>query len=400
MHLPTIICVGGWHIARTYCLGEDGIVRYFGTSLENVKEHDITPKVIQSLPSIKRIACGENHVICLDKNGNVFSFGDNTYGELGLGKGKDILSYTSTPQKVSLPAIQNVYCTASSTICVSEDNELFSFGYNDSGQLGHGDYINIASPKKIEAIKDVDFLGCGSSQVICKTLDNKIYAWGSNSRGQLGLGTVSHSSILMGYHEKRYNLPQLCINWPEDVVDIKCGSTHTLILTDTYKVFSFGDNEDGQLGRSSYSSLVLQIEDLPDIRRIECGVFHSICIDFNDNMFVFGENIFGQLGLTDISRKRKPFQHPTLSNIVDFSSGGNHTFAKTSNNQIYAFGNNTCLQLGIHTDKKKQLIPIQVLEGMENIWFSDIKRFKVKSAMSVHERPKVDSPPKQKRKYQ
>ena len=74
--------------------------------------------------------------------------------------------------------------------------------------------------------------------------------------------------------------------------------------------------------------------------QIECGYAHSMCIDTNNDLFVFGSNVYGQLGLGDTNNRRTVINYPLFSNIIDVSKGGNHTFVKTSNNEIYAFGNN------------------------------------------------------------
>ena len=76
----------------------------------------------------------------------------------------------------------------------------------------------------------------------------------------------------------------------------------------------------------------------------------------------------------------KPILHPTLSNIIDISSGGLHTFVKTIDNKIYAFGDNQFSKLRIESSEELQLTPIQVLEGKEDIWYSTIGKSKAKSA--------------------
>ena len=99
-------------------------------------------------------------------------------------------------------------------------------------------------------------------------------------------------------------------------------------------------------------------------------------------MYVFGDNIYGQLGLDDTNdnREKKPVKHPSLSNIIDISKGGRHTFVKTSNNEIYAFGDNVYSQLGIITGDNKQITPIRVFEDNEDIWRSNIPHCRAKSA--------------------
>merc|ERR1739841_51650 len=98
------------------------------------------------------------------------------------------------------------------------------------------------------------------------------------------------------------------------------------------------------------------------------------------DLYLFGGNVYGQLGLGDTNNRHKPIKHPSLSNIIDISKGGFQTFTKTSNNEIYAFGQNNYSQLGIKTEDKNQLTPIRVFEDNEDIWISNINKSKAKSA--------------------
>merc|ERR1711862_1052558 len=124
-------------------------------------------------------------------------------------------------------------------------------------------------------------------------------------------------------------------------------------------------------------------------------------MDTNKDLYVFGFNYSGQLGLGDNNNRNKPIKHPSLSNIIDISNGGYHTFLKTSNNEIYAFGNNKYSQLGIKTEHDAQITPIRVFEDNEDVWFSNINKKKAKSARSILPRPSNEddnSPPKKKQK--
>ena len=92
---------------------------------------------------------------------------------------------------------------------------------------------------------------------------------------------------------------------------------------------------------------------------------HIRCIDVNNDLYVFGNNGNRQLGFGDMNRKQSAIiKHPSLSNIIDISLGRYHTFVKTSNNEIYAFGRNRCLQLGIKTEHDIQGTPIRVSKSL------------------------------------
>jgi len=363
----------------TLCLNNDLNVVSFGRSTNGSHGHKednvFPPKIISSLNHIISISTFGGHCVCLDNDGNVSTFGSNQYGQLGIGN-RDTLKYTSIPQKVNLPPCIQISCGGNFTMCLSESGEIYSFGNNETGQLGLGNNENYYSPQLISSLKDVEFIECGYSYTFCKTLNNEIFCWGYNCYGALGLDNT-----------KNQKTPILCSSVSnEDVIDIKCGNAHTLVLTSNEGVLSSGYNYYGQIGRKcggNYSSSFQKIEDLSEITRIECGKYHSLCIDINNNLYVFGFNQYGQLGLDDTDDRDKPIKHPSLSNIIDISKGGYQTFVQTSNNEIYAFGENNCSQLGITTEDYKQITPIRVFEDNEDIWFSNINKSKTKSARSV-----------------
>ena len=363
----------------TLCISDDGHVYSFGSNNNGAHGHTIVnvpqPRKLSTLSNIISISCGLIHTVCIDIDGNIFTFGNNKYGQLGIGIDKDILEHTHEPQKVNLPPIKQVSCGYKHTICISDIGELFSFGGNDSGQLGIGSFEDSNFPQKIQfPNEEIQFFECGIDYVICKTVDN-IYFWGSCENGKITSATTPNSSKL--------TIPFRCTNWPEDIVDIKCGIGFNLVLTSKGTVYSSGNNYNGQLGRNTsdrYSNSLEKIENLPEILRIECGFLHSMCLDVNDNLYIFGANSYGQLGIGNNENRIDPTKHPLLSNIIDISSKGFHTFVKTSSNEIFAFGSNQTSQIGIETKNNNQLLPVQVLKGKEKIWYSSINSRRAKSA--------------------
>ena len=358
----------------TLALNSNGEIHYTGSNEElfgKSEERVLMPTIIRSLKNIINISCGYKHMMCLDGNGKVFSIGSNLYGQLGCGRNS--LQGTKEPQMVELPPCTQVSCGYNFTICLDENGNLYSFGDNNYGQLGLGHNENSDFPQKIECLKDIEFVECGYEYAICKSKDKYIYGFGINRFGTLGIGTSLFST----------NSPVKCENWPNDVVDIKCGASHTLILTSTMDVYSCGNNDCGQLGRDTADNTNLiphKIDYGAEIVRIECGYHHSMCIDVCGDLILCGLNQFGQLGLGNTENQRKPIKHPSLKDIVDISRSSWSTFVKTSNNEIYAFGYNYYSQLGIKTEHENQITPIRVFEDNEDIWFSNINKSKQKSA--------------------
>ena len=294
-------------------------------------------------------------------------------------------TYEYIPQKVFLPTINQVSCGIGFTMCLSTDGFVYSFGANKHGHLGHGNTTNYSYPKRIESLSNIEFISCGGFHTICKSFQNDIYIWGQNGYGQLGTGNTINLKH-----------PVKATNWPENIVEIKSGDYHTLVLTENREVFSCGDNSYGKLGRptlESFSPNFEKISSLSNIIFIECAsnVFYSMCVDVNHDLYVFGLYNDEEFEEVDIY---SPKLHQSLSNITDISKGINHIFFKTSGNQIFAAGHNEHSQLGVRTPNLAEYEPIQVFQGKEDIWCSiNNKPTKAKSARSILPRPREEGSP-------
>ena len=366
----------------TLCISNNGDVYSLGTSINGNyghSERDIhIPKKINNLKNIKMISSNTSSSICLDYSGNVFTFGSNRFGQLGINKGFDELINSYIPQKVILPPCKQVCRADKISFCLTEDGNLYCFGCNITCgfNMKHIRSPVYRLPQLIPNINNIEYIVCGEHHIICKTYNNEYYSSGSNKNGQLGLSKKK-------YGENVYDFTR-CLNWPNDIISIKCGDYYSLLLTSKGYAYSFGDNNYGQLGLNDKNikstDIPTIILNIPEIQRIECGYWHCMCIDVNNNLWAFGHNNYGQLGLGDTKNRYKPILHPILSNIIDISSKGMHTFIKTQDNKIYGFGDNKYSQLGIKTSEDYQLTPIQTFIGKEDIWYSSIAKNKQKSA--------------------
>lgn len=155
--------------------------------------------------TIKAVAAGAYTSLVLSKDGTVFGWGDCSNGQLGIGKGcTSYPTWRTKPVAVKIPADKKIGKIAigwRSSLAVSGDGTLYSWGVNLFRQLGDGTTTNRATPVrvKIPAGKKIAQISVDSSHAVAVSSDKKLYVWGENARGSLGRGnsTPAASPVLV-----------------------------------------------------------------------------------------------------------------------------------------------------------------------------------------------------------
>ncbi|XP_076998998.1 E3 ISG15--protein ligase HERC5 [Tamandua tetradactyla] len=219
-------------------------------------EHARVQHVLQE-KNIIQITCGDYHSLALSKGGELFAWGQNVHGQLGVGR---IFVSTSTPQIVErlsgVPLVQ-ISAGEAHSMALSMSGNIYSWGKNDFGQLGLGHTNNEDSPTLIEELDNqkVEFLTCGGSHTALLTEDGLAYTFGAGKYGQLG-----HNST---QNELRPRLVTELVG--NRVTQIACGRWHTLAYVSALgKVFAFGRGDEGQLGNGgTHDQLIPLLMKLP-----------------------------------------------------------------------------------------------------------------------------------------
>jgi RCC1 and BTB domain-containing protein len=98
---------------------------------------------------VTELRCGSHHTIALTSEGEVFAFGQNNSGQIGCGS----TANQPTPRRVSAVIgnikIMSIACGQTSTFAVSDTGEVYGWGYNGNGQLGLGNTVNQYNPTKV-----------------------------------------------------------------------------------------------------------------------------------------------------------------------------------------------------------------------------------------------------------
>lgn len=140
---------------------------------------------VPELEDVISVASGQHHTVVLKENGTVLSWGENKFGQLGL---DPVLLNSFVPMEVfSHEGLEKVYTGWTHSAAVTKNGEIFSWGRNTYGQLGSQREISY-KPERIPDINDVKQFSVGSEHNLAVTKDGKLFSWGWNEHGSCGTG--------------------------------------------------------------------------------------------------------------------------------------------------------------------------------------------------------------------
>ena len=297
--------------------------------------------------NIKKISCGGHHTMILTRSGEVYACGLSDCGQLGFMPEPTDVHYKLSPTKINLSRIKKIICGRHHTAALTLDNEVYVWGYNDDGQLGLGQLglgqlglVHITNeyvPQKLN-LPDVKKISCGCSHTAALTSFGEVYVWGSNGFGQLGLGRVGNQNT-----PQKLNLP--------NIKEIICGGYHTIVVTTCNEIYVWGRNGHGQLGMGQFGDQYTpQKIDLSNVKKIICGGFHTMALTYSGK--VYG---WGNMSCSNIMKYQVVPHKLNLSMVKKIACGSEYTIALTCCNEVYVWGCNDHGQLGLGNDIRQEL---------------------------------------------
>ena len=326
--------------------------------------------------TITQISLGGAHSSAITSEGRLFTWGKNDYGQLGDGTTTDCYiptDITSWFNLVEGETITKITLRFWHSAALTSDGRIFTWGSNSDGELGDGTTTDRYIPTEItsqfnlneeETITEITLGGYHSSAI---TTEGRVFTWGWNRYGQLGDGTTT-SRITPTEITSQFNL-----SVGETITKIALGNYSSSAITTDGRVFTWGDNTEGQLGDGTTTVRYIPTEITSQfnlsvgetITQIILGGFHSSAITSEDRVFTWGRNNSGQLGDGTTTSRYIPTEITSQFNLNEeeiirtIYLNGSHSSAITSEDRVFMWGWNAYGQLGDGT-MTNRYIPTEV----------------------------------------
>jgi len=280
-----------------------------------------------------QVAAGLYHSIGLSADGNVYGWGDDTHGQLGLGR----VLMADYPQPVSGfnlgPGVvkSRIAVGSSHNVVVRSDGSVWAWGANSSGQLGVGTAGTRTSPVQVVGLTSVVAVAAGADYSLAVKSDGSVWAWGANYFGQLGDGTT----ILL-------RASPVQVMGLTGVVAVAAGADHSLAIKSDGSVWAWGYNGNGALGDGTFTTRIspVQVVGLTGVATVACGSDHSLAMKSDGTVWAWGINELGALGTSPsaIPYTSSPILVAGLTGVVALAAGLSHSLALKSDGSVWAWG--------------------------------------------------------------
>ncbi len=306
----------------------------------------LTPGLAQAAGAtgdICKVEVGENHILALKKDGTVWAWGKNDYGQIGCGSTETYI--TKPTQVLWLTDIVDISTRGDYCLALDRDGAVWAWGRNDHGQLGIGHDTDKFVPKQLPDLENIEAIYAGWLHSMAIDSSGSVWAWGQNESGQLGTGEVSG----------RQKSP-IMLETITNVSAIAIGYRHTL-FSKNGRVCATGNNAFGQLGLINGPeslSTPTEISSLYNVAAIDCGKDFSAAIS-NGTVYAWGRNTYGQLGDNTRTSSNIPV-NTNFTNADSIECGENFVLARTNTDETiawYGWGNNVYGQFGNGTGTYK-----------------------------------------------
>ena len=323
------VCAGFSHSCARLA---DGSVKCWGSNESGQLGRDAEGNTLSPEPvplgdgvKVTALSCGNQFTCATTEAGQAKCWGDNQFGQLGIGSAQMVLGRNTTEMGSALPyvmlgkgsKIKSLKAGSGHACALLENGGLKCWGGNGFGQLGYGDtilrgikpeqmgdnlpYVDLGKDVTLKEITLGAWHSCGL------TTDGKIKCWGINDAGNLGIGnTVNRGNTAKSMGDA---LPYVLLG-TFDVAGIYANGEHTCAKGTDSSIKCWGLNDYGQLGAGDSVNRGRSQAGMSDtLRRVSLALpvkaiaegkgYHTCALLINSLVKCWGKNFTGQLGYND-----------------------------------------------------------------------------------------------------
>ena len=305
-NIEPMVATNGRH---TIMLKVDGSVWYYG--IEETESNDEPIKAeFPNGTEIIQVAAGKKHYLALDKNGDVWSWGQNNYYQLGNTNENSII----IPNKIeALKNIKRIACGDYNSFAIGSFGEIYAFGLNENGECGVGVYTNRISVTKAKNVSDIIEVKAGEKHTILLKSTGEVFVSGSNLNEELGLDIRKINEFTKLESINR-------------VVMIAAGSMQNMALKTDGSVYTWGTNKKSNLS---------------EIRYISGGKGYNLAINKAGEVFGYGQNATGEFGNSTNTSSNEYIKIETIKDVLGISAGDKHSVIVKQDGTVWATGDYT-----------------------------------------------------------
>lgn len=294
-------------------------------------------------------------------NGQLTAWGKGDFGELGLGPYELLQPSPQVIPKLRNTVITQIAMGRHHVLAIDHDKKLYSWGSGAFGKLGQGDFYNRYSPTSVDFFLryNVEYIAAGDHHSACLTTTRKsegtkkvsqlrrVSCWGKGAHGRLGYGR----NLLR-------KVPTLVDDWPPSMNGcqfqaIACGGAHTVVLgyqlVDKCLVYprgvrtylaSWGYGGNGQLGNGYVEDSFVPIRTRFQAKNVcfvevAAGRSWTMARTFDGKLYTWGKGLRGQLGQGKAKFSLVPRKVPTFTAFLKIDSGFGHSTCLSTSKKIF-----------------------------------------------------------------
>ncbi|KAK5583186.1 hypothetical protein RB653_004777 [Dictyostelium firmibasis] len=316
----------------------------------NQDNYTAIPTLLPIFYEVIKVSCGVQHTGFITSTGQVYMFGNGSFGKLGTGDTED----KATPTLI-MPnqPIRDIQCGNDHTIALGSGGQVLTWGSASLGRLGHGKTSAMLTPKIVAGLHSISSVYSGGASSGAINKDGHLFTWGYNKYGQLGINNLTDQYT-----------PHRCVFF--EIVGVKSfaiGDRHMAAVDLQGELYTWGMNEEYQLGDGSsfnkHLPTMIKVKPFQKFLNVQCGGSYTCAISENGSFWSWGTFVDEYSSSTPKCLVES--NNVNEGGFIDFdcsSDCGRHVLARNRLNQVYSFGWNRYGQVARVEEEFIDTVPV------------------------------------------